>query len=251
MVLPSRFATASHVTVVCILALLTHDTCKSVVTPPPLCACWSWTRSAHVVRASTSVAMHPPCKVPNRLQSSGATKSSQATPVPSFLSRLRFEQCWNGIRSKVPASFADDAFGPKTTESKKARARENPSSSSFSSIVPRNFSFFATSTTNYIREKKTVTTKALSQEDVVVGKSSSFTSGRPTTSSSRRKSSSSSNWESRRRKVVYTHQTLLDDGTPQNRRETQLTVVVCIYLLYPSILFARLFFSLVFKTLNK
>ena len=147
MVLPSRFATASHVTVVCILALLTHDTCKSVVTPPPLCACWSWTRSAHVVRASTSVAMHPPCKVPNRLQSSGATKSSQATPVPSFLSRLRFEQCWNGIRSKVPASFADDAFGPKTTESKKARARENPSSSSFSSIVPRNFSFFATSTT--------------------------------------------------------------------------------------------------------
>ena len=155
MVLPSRFATASHVTVVCILALLTHDTCKSVVTPPPLCACWSWTRSAHVVRASTSVAMHPPCKVPNRLQSSGATKSSQATPVPSFLSRLRFEQCWNGIRSKVPASFANDAFGPKTTESKKARARENPSSSSFSSIVPRNFSFFATSTTNYIREKKT------------------------------------------------------------------------------------------------
>ena len=154
MVLPSRFATASHVTVVCILALLTHDTCKSVVTPPPLCACWSWTRSAHVVRASTSVAMHPPCKVPNRLQSSGATKSSQATPVPSFLSRLRFEQCWNGIRSKVPASFADDAFGPKTTESKKARARENPSSSSFSSIVPRNFSFFATRTTNYIREKK-------------------------------------------------------------------------------------------------
>ena len=148
MVLPSRFATASHVTVVCILALLTHDTCKSVVTPPPLCACWSWTRSAHVVRASTSVAMHPPCKVPNRLQSSGATKSSQATPVPSFLSRLRFEQCWNGIRSKVPASFADDAFGPKTTESKKARARENPSSSSSSSIIPRNFSFFATSTTN-------------------------------------------------------------------------------------------------------
>jgi hypothetical protein len=192
MVLPSRFATASHVTVVCILALLTHDTCKSVVTPPPLCACWSWTRSAHVVRASTSVAMHPPCKVPNRLQSSGATKSSQATPfVPSFLSRLRFEQCWNGIRSKVPASFArDDAFGPKTTESKKARARENPSSSSSSSIVPRNVSFFATSTTNYIRENKNVTTKALSHEDVVVGKS--FTSGRPTTSSSSRKSSSSS-----------------------------------------------------------
>ena len=248
MVLPSRFATASHVTVVCILALLTHDTCKSVVTPPPLCACWSWTRSAHVVRASTSVAMHPPCKVPNRLQSSGATKSSQATPVPSFLSRLRFEQCWNGIRSKVPASFADDAFGPKTTESKKARARENPSSSSSSSIIPRNFSFFATSTTNddddatiYIREKKPVTTKALSQEDVVVVVY--FWSPHH----EQQQEIIVVEGESRRRKVVYTHQTLLDDGTPQNR-ETQLKVVLCVCC--NSFLFARLFFWCA-KTLNK
>ena len=85
----------------------------------------------------------------------------------------------------MPASFADDAFGPKTTESKKARARENPSSSSFSSIVPRNFSFFTTSTTtndddddganlNIPGKKNPLSQhKHSSQEDVVVGKSSS------------------------------------------------------------------------------
>ena len=211
MVLPSRFATASHVTVACILALLTHDTCKSVVTPPPLCACWSWTRSAHVVRASTSVAMHPPCKVPNRLQSSGATKSSQATPVPSFLSRLRFEQCWNGIRSKVPASFADDAFGPKTTESKKARARENPSSSSFSSIVPRNFSFFTTSTTTNDDDDDGANLN-------IPGKKNPLSQHKH----SRRKRTSSS--ESRRRKVVYFW------SSPHHEQQQQQEIIVVVFV---------------------
>ena len=114
-VFPNRFDIASTVTVECIRALLTHETCKSVVTPPPFSLFSSSTSNAHVVNTSTIVAMHPPCKVPNRLHKDSWTYKSHLMPFSSrallFSSFdddddfrvicVKFEQCKRGILSNV------------------------------------------------------------------------------------------------------------------------------------------------------
>jgi len=102
-VLPNRFATASHRTLVCILALLTHDICKSVVTPPPFSEFSSSTNKAHVVKTSTKVAMHPPCNVPNRLHKLSCTYKSHRMPRSPFsvFTEVRFLQCIRGSLSNV------------------------------------------------------------------------------------------------------------------------------------------------------
>ena len=114
-VFPNRFDIASTVTVECIRALLTHETCKSVVTPPPFSLFSSSTSNAHVVNTSTIVAMHPPCNVPNRLHKDSWTYKSHLMPFSSrallFSSFdddddfrvicVKFEQCKRGILSNV------------------------------------------------------------------------------------------------------------------------------------------------------
>lgn len=111
-VFPNRFDIASTVTVECIRALLTHETCKSVVTPPPFSLFSSSTSKAHVVKTSTIVAMHPPCSVPNRLHKDSWTYKSHLMPFssPPLLFSfdddfrvicVKFEQCKRGILSNV------------------------------------------------------------------------------------------------------------------------------------------------------
>ena len=113
-VFPNRFDIASTVTVECIRALLTHETCKSVVTPPPFSLFSSSTSKAHVVKTSTIVAMHPPCNVPNRLHKDSWTYKSHLMPFSSLFSFdddddddfrgvicVKFEQCKRGILSNV------------------------------------------------------------------------------------------------------------------------------------------------------
>jgi hypothetical protein len=93
---------------------LTHETCKSVVTPPPFSLFSSSTSKAHVVKTSTIVAMHPPCNVPNRLHKDSWTYKSHLMPFSSspLLSLsfddddfrvicVKFEQCKRGILSNV------------------------------------------------------------------------------------------------------------------------------------------------------
>ena len=120
-VFPNRFDIASTVTVECIRALLTHETCKSVVTPPPFSLFSSSTSNAHVVNTSTIVAMHPPCNVPNRLHKDSWTYKSHLMPFSSRRALIlfssfddddddddfprvicvKFEQCKRGILSNV------------------------------------------------------------------------------------------------------------------------------------------------------
>ena len=120
-VFPNRFDIASTVTVECIRALLTHETCKSVVTPPPFSLFSSSTSNAHVVNTSTIVAMHPPCNVPNRLHKDSWTYKSHLMPFSSSRALIlfssfddddddddfprvicvKFEQCKRGILSNV------------------------------------------------------------------------------------------------------------------------------------------------------
>ena len=133
-VFPNRFDIASTVTVECIRALLTHETCKSVVTPPPFSLFSSSTSNAHVVNTSTIVAMHPPCNVPNRLHKDSWTYKSHLMPFSSrallFSSFdddddfrvicVKFEQCKRGILSNV-------VFCGCVTMSKNFIARTKPS----------------------------------------------------------------------------------------------------------------------------
>ena len=129
-VFPNRFDIASTVTVECIRALLTHETCKSVVTPPPFSLFSSSTSKAHVVKTSTIVAMHPPCKVPNRLHKDSCTYKSHLMPFSSPLLFsfdddfrvicVKFEQCKRGILSNV-------VFCGCVTMSKNFIARTKPS----------------------------------------------------------------------------------------------------------------------------
>ncbi len=127
-VFPNRFDIASTVTVECIRALLTHETCKSVVTPPPFSLFSSSTSKAHVVKTSTIVAMHPPCNVPNRLHKDSWTYKSHRMPFSSpllfslFDGRtmcVTFEQCKRGILSNV-------TFCGCVTTSKNFIARTKP-----------------------------------------------------------------------------------------------------------------------------
>ena len=152
-VFPNRFDIASTVTVECIRALLTHETCKSVVTPPPFSLFSSSTSNAHVVNTSTIVAMHPPCNVPNRLHKDSWTYKSHLMPFSSRRALIlfssfddddddddfprvicvKFEQCKRGILSNV-------VFCGCVTMSKNFIARTKPKvffdmSSVFTSVL--------------------------------------------------------------------------------------------------------------------